>query len=300
MQLLVIGPTQSIESDESRARRALQAAGVERYTVLTPMLGEGKFAAALRIWRESKKIEFDTVSAQDPFFIGHLAWHIARGRGARLNIQVHADLDAQPWWRCAWAKVQLKRADSVRVVSQKIKQQVERIGVHAPIQVLPLYIDVSRFKNIVRTPERTLLWIGRFEREKDPFCALEVIKQIPDAKMVMLGAGSLGKKLKEKAKNLPVEFPGWQDPLPYLARAGVVLNTSPAESFGVSMVEALAAGVPVVASDVGVAKEAGAIVVPQEKLAAAVVDVLNSSTRGELKMHLLTKEQWVKRWKESL
>lgn len=302
MKLLVIGPMQSAlsESPEGLERRALQERQVEGYAVLTPKPGEGKFAAALRMRRESAQIDFDTVSAQDPFFVGHLAWHIARMRGARLNIQVHADLNAQPLWKRAWATFHLRRADSIRVVSQKIKEQALKLGVRAPIAVLPVYIDVSRFKNILRRPERIVLWVGRFEKEKDPIRALDVIKNIPDAKLVMLGQGSMEKKLKEEAKNLPVEFPGWQDPLPYFERAGVVLSTSPAESFGASIVEALAAGVPVVSLDVGAAKEAGATVVPRSDLAQAVTSALSSNMRGELKLKLLNKEEWAAAWRRSL
>ena len=66
------------------------------------------------------------------------------------------------------------------------------------------------------------------------------------------------------------------------------------------MIEALAAGVPVVSPDVGIAKEAGAIVVEREKLAKAVVGVLTSNVKGELKIPMLSKEEWARKWKESL
>lgn len=300
MKLLVIGPAQNTESDESRARRALQEAQVERYAVLTPKPGEGKLAAAVRIWRASAHEDFDMVSAQDSFLIGFIAWRVARRARARFNVQVHADLTAQPWWRHVLAQIVLRHADSIRVVSEKIKEQVEHIGVSAPVLVLPLFVDTERFRSVVRSPERMVLWVGRFEREKDPLRALAVLRQVPQATLVMLGAGSLEHELKRQASGLPVEFPGWQDPLSYLSRAGVLLNTSPAESFGVAMVEALAAGVPVVASDVGVAKEAGAVVVPKEKFAEAVSEVLRNGAGGELRLPLPSRDEWVKLWKQSL
>ena len=62
----------------------------------------------------------------------------------------------------------------------------------------------------------------------------------------------------------------------------------------------LARGVTVVAPDVGVAKEAGAIVVPRSELAEATIRVLQTGERGMLKMRLLTAEVWTREWRESL
>lgn len=302
MKLLVIGPRQSkqAQSPEGRLRQALQAQTVERYVVYTPHAGESSVQAAIRILRETKREDFDMVSAQDPFFVGLLAWRVARRARARLNVQVHADLDAQGALRHVLAQLVLRHADSVRVVSHKIQTQVQRLGVRAPIVVLPLYVDLGRYKAVVRQPERMVLWVGRFEPEKDPLLAIDVIKKIPGAKLVMLGQGSLERILKEKAKGMDVEFPGWQDPLPYLARAGAVLCTSVQESWGLSMVEALAAGVPVVAPDVGVAREAGAIVVPRGELARAVIEALTSGRRGELQISMPDREQWIRQWLATL
>ena len=110
----------------------------------------------------------------------------------------------------------------------------------------------------------------------------------------------LKKELHEQAEGLPVDFPGWQDPLPYLAEADVVLCTSRQESWGASIVESLASGVPVVAPDVGVAREAGAIIATPDTYAERVVEVLERGTRGALKMALLSKQEWAKQWEESL
>jgi glycosyltransferase involved in cell wall biosynthesis len=248
---------------------------------------------------------WDVITAQDPFWRGRLAGHLAWWFGAKLNIQVHTDLDAQPLWRRVFARIQLRHADSVRVVSQKIKEQVLRAGVRTKISVLPVFVDISKFRNIIRQPDdKTILWVGRFEPEKDPGLALEIIKKVPGAKLIMLGKGSLEPILRAHVARCHlatrVEFAGWQDPVPYLTKAAVVLCTSRHESFGVSMIEALAAGVPVVAPDVGVAKEAGATVVPREKLAGAISQVLQSGAQGHLKLRLLTKEEWVRAWRETL
>jgi glycosyltransferase involved in cell wall biosynthesis len=93
----------------------------------------------------------------------------------------------------------------------------------------------------------------------------------------------------------------WQHEMrPYLESADVVLSTSPAESFGASIIEALAAGVPVVSYDVGVAREAGAIIAEKNTIVQKVIEVLTHPRKGELQMTLLTKEAWAKAWSETL
>ncbi len=273
-------------------RFALQRAQVERLEVV--YMGPGS------VWPKIPEGHFDVVTVQDPFWRGLFAWRAARRMGARLNVQVHTSV------LTIFGKYILRKADSVRVVSEKIKKQVEGIGVKAPVRVLPIYIDISKFQNIARQPhdKKIILWIGRFEDEKDPVSAISVLEKVLaagiDVKLIMLGSGSLEKKLKQLAVGLPVEFPGWQDPKRYLAQADVVLSTSKHESYGVSMIEALVASVPVVAPDIGVAREAGAVVVPREKLAETVAEVLKSGQCGELKLQLPDAHEWARRWEASL
>lgn len=246
------------------------------------------------LWPTIPEGHFDVVTVQDPFWRGLFGWFIARRLGVKFNVQVHT---SEVRGLVAWFV--LGRADSVRVVSEKIKQQVS----HPNIHVLPVYVDVERFKHVVRSPEQgMILWVGRFEEEKDPIFALEVLTQVPGAHMVMLGLGSLQHELKTKSGrlNLSVLFPGWKDPAPYLAKAAVVLCTSRHESFGASIVEALAAGVPVVAPDVGIAREAGAIVVPRDNLARAVQKVLEFPVTSSLKLKLLNTQEWQNAWLASL
>ena len=273
-------------------RFALQSSQVEKLDVV--YMGPGN------VWPTVPAGHFDVVTAQDPFWRGLFAWRVARRIGAKLNVQVHTSV------LNVLGKFILRKADSVRVVSEKIKKQVESFGVKAPVRVLPVYIDVSKFQHVVYQPhsQKTILWVGRFEDEKDPLLALSVLEAVRqegiDARLVMLGAGSLEQSLRSRVHGLPVEFPGWQDPVRYLAAADVVLSTSKHESYGASIIEALVAGVPVVSPDVGVAREAGVVVVARPDLARAVAQVLRSGGKGELKMQLLDAQEWAKQWRSSL
>ncbi|MEX0651984.1 MAG: glycosyltransferase [Candidatus Paceibacterota bacterium] len=287
---------------EARARLGLQRGVVEK---LTPVFwGKGSLLPKI-----SNDI-FDVITVQDPFWRGLFALYVARQRNIRLNVQVHADLSAQTFLRRVIAKIVLRHADSVRVVSKKIREQVLSISTKVPVYVLPVFIDIQRFREVtpVLHTQKTILWIGRFEDEKNPKAAIDLLESVQktglDVALVLLGAGSKKESLRERAHNLKnVSFEGWQDPLRYLAHADVVLCTSKHESWGASIIEALAAGVPVVAPDVGIAKEAGAFVVPRENLTSEVIRVLHSGVRGELNAEVLpytSAEEWANKWKETL
>lgn len=90
--------------------------------------------------------------------------------------------------------------------------------------------------------------------------------------------GSGPEKLK-KVKNVVLE--NWVDQetlFSYYKTADIFLSTSLYEGYGMSMVEARAAGCPIVATDAGIAPEIAARVCPvgdAECLAVGIVDVLS-------------------------
>lgn len=258
------------------------------------------------IWRSARHGGHSVVTTQDPFWRGLIAWLVARRHNMSLNVQVHADMSGQSFIKRMLGRFVLKRADSIRVVSKRVEEQVKKTCTKARTHVLPIYIDLDRFREIKRLPHErlTILWVGRFEKEKDPVQAVKVLKAVReqgvDAALVMLGAGLQEQVVREAARGLPVEFPGWKPPEEYLNVADVVLSTSLHESWGASIIEALAAGVPVVAPDVGIAKEAGAIVVKRSDLANAVAEVLHDKPQSELKITFLDREEWAIKWKETL
>jgi glycosyltransferase involved in cell wall biosynthesis len=304
MKVLMISGDKRLleESSEAHARLELQRGRVDQLDVFVwPQVHSVR-----EIIKAAQANHYDVITVQDPFWRGLIAWRIARKTGAKLNLQVHTNLSAQSFYRRLMAYFLIRRADSVRVVSENIREQVQSVNVKIPILVLPIYVDISHFQFLIPKShsQKTILWIGRFEREKDPSYAVRVLKKVRakgiDAKLIMLGAGSFELALQRLAEKLPIELPGWQDPAPYLQIADVVLCTSRHESWGASMVEALAAGVLVVAPDVGVAREAGAIISKMSELGDAVIDVLNSNRRGKLKISILGADEWAKRWRETL
>lgn len=289
---------------EARERLALQQSAVERLDVFVWPQAHSLWA----IKRAARLQKYDVITAQDPFWRGLVAWKLARWYGVRLNLQVHADLKGQSLFRRSLARFLLRRADSIRPQSERVAIEVRQLGVKGSITILPVFIDTNRVTGVPRAHHpyfvKTILWIGRFEEEKNPMRAISVLREVRnqnvDAGLVLLGSGSLEKDLRAAAKGLPVEFPGWQEPAKYLAMADVVLSTSPYESYSASIVEALAAGVPVVSRDVGVAEEAGATVVSDAGLATAVADALATDRHAELKLKILPAKEWAQAWRQSL
>ena len=107
--------------------------------------------------------------------------------------------------------------------------------------------------------ETLFLHVGSFERIKNHTGLLKIFKilreEIPDSTLVMVGDGSNRRNIEEEAKKLKlvdrVRFEGHQlDPWPYYFASNVFIFPSLSEGYGNVLVEAQAAMLPVVASDI--------------------------------------------------
>lgn len=127
------------------------------------------------------------------------------------------------------------------------------------------------------------LWIGSFDARKLPLWAIEawrdVLKHVPKARLIMLGGGPLWEDAKRLAKTLPpgsIELPGpVEGPEAQLLNAQILIHTGVREGIPGSIIEAVNAGIPVVAFDIGAVSEAvvhgktGYLTAPQDKSAFA-------------------------------
>ncbi len=141
------------------------------------------------------------------------------------------------------------------------------------------------------------MFVGRLEHVKGPDLALEafafIAKAEPAARLVFAGEGALREALQHRATALGltdrVEFLGYvSDPASRLAEAAVVIVPSRNEGFGHALLEALAAGRPVVAAAVGGVPDLlrdgsnGLLVPPEDPdaLARAVLRILREPEFG--------------------
>uniref|UniRef100_A0A7V4FG06 Glycosyltransferase n=1 Tax=Fervidobacterium pennivorans TaxID=93466 RepID=A0A7V4FG06_FERPE len=143
-----------------------------------------------------------------------------------------------------------------------------------------------------------ILSVSRLEYEKGIDVLLKAFKivknQIPKAKLTILNTGSYEEKLKQLTQELnledDVEFLGWQDnPYKYMHHADVVVLPSRREGFPNTLLEALACGAKVVATDcptgpaemIGKDEEYGwlAPVDNPEKLAEKIIEAITSNKK---------------------
>lgn len=236
----------------------------------------------------------DAVSAQDPFETGLVALTVSRTLKIPLHVQVHTDflspeyakLSLMNRVRIVIAGLVLRRANRIRVVSSRIKDSIERkYGIKSPITVLPIFADVKKFADAQASDElrarfarftTKFLFVGRLEKEKNPCLAVGAFADaaIADSCLIVIGSGRERARVvayaKERGVSDRVFFEGELDAVPYVALASALLVPSKYEGYGLTIVEALAAGKPVIATDVGIAKEAGAIVADAAHYAEAL------------------------------
>lgn len=103
--------------------------------------------------------------------------------------------------------------------------------------------------------------LGRLDEQKGYELLVEALARIPDATGVIVGEGSLRAELETRAAALGVgarlRLPGWSDDArSHLPEFDVFVLPSRYEGFPLSILEAMLAGLPVVASDVGSVSEA--------------------------------------------
>lgn len=246
--------------------------------------------------RIARDIPGDVVTVQDPFESG-LAGIFGK-KGRPLHVQLHTDMFSHEFargtnrFRLLIAPHVLSRATRIRTLTQSLKEKIQAMyHPKAEISALPIFIDTQKFRNLSHKQhsrfKTVLLWVGRFEEEKNPELALlsfaEARKGHNNVGLIMLGNGSQEISLKRMAGKLKieewVEFPGWQEPANYLQEASLLLVTSKYEGYGRQIIEALASGVPVLSTNVGVAREAGAIVTSKKEFAPSLNEWIKKGPR---------------------
>lgn len=125
-------------------------------------------------------------------------------------------------------------------------------------------VDLKRIKPRVSTSLRDIpkmIFVGRLEQQKNPEFLLRCLAPIKQPwELTLVGEGTLSPKLKSLAEELKIaprlRFLGLRTDVPdLLAQHDFFLFPSLWEGFGLSVVEAAAAGVPVLTSDLPVLRE---------------------------------------------
>ncbi len=167
----------------------------------------------------------------------------------------------------------INQSDEVTAVSTYLKDKtLDAFSIQKNIQVVPNFVDLTRFKpatdlrlknRFASDGEKIICHISNFRKVKrigdivHTFFGMQ--KQIP-CKLLLVGDGPERTGLEDLVRELGIAhkvlFLGRQDAVEdILAITDLFMLTSDHESFGLSALEAMACGVPVISSDAGGLKE---------------------------------------------
>jgi glycogen(starch) synthase len=182
-------------------------------------------------------------------------------------------------------------ADRIITCSAFMRAEVQHVfGLPASsVEAIPNQVDLAGFRTAVSngpatTP--TLLYAGRLEYEKGVQILLRAVqllaRRLPSVRLRVVGRGTYDVELERLAGRLGltgrVRFDGWVEAgrlRELYAATEVVVIPSLYEPFGLVALEAMASGIPVVASDTGglpeliEAEESGILVPPGDHVALA-------------------------------
>lgn len=277
---------------------------------------------AYRIARQiMRQHPVDMVTTQEPFATGLVGWLLKKRFGLPLDMQNHSSFFNNPLWIAErplrnrllhWlGKRLIHAADTHRVVNDHEKQQYlamnipdERVVVlpsptHVELFTIPLAPEATRAQRAalgIAPDAPVILWVGqpvafkRVDRLLDAF--ILVRQELPAARLVMVGDFSNRPQFVKRAAAEDVIFPGRvaHDDLPLYYQLGTVYaHSSHYEGFGRVLVEALASGIPVVATRAGgpsaiVRHETTGLLVEHtpEALADALLDLMRDPVRARV------------------
>ncbi len=211
----------------------------------------------------------DVTHLQSPYPMGELAW-LAAGRHP-LVVSYQSDIVRQRLLGALWApwlRLVLARAD--RVIASNphyVDSSAFLRRVRAKVSVVPIGVDVERFAGGDRRAGRarfgerpTVVFVGRLRYYKGLPVMLEALRELPGVQLVIAGSGPNLRTLAEMSLDLGVAAQvTWvgdvaDAELPDVLAAGdvfVLPSTHRSEAYGIALVEALAAGLPAVTTDLG-------------------------------------------------
>lgn len=207
-------------------------------------------------------------------YAGYMAKKMLHEEGIELPIvtTLHGTditlVGSHPFYKTA-VTFSINKSDAVTSVSQSLKEDTKRLfNTKKDITVIPNFIDLDKYTPTTKNCQRDLLAMP-YERVITHISNFRSVKRIPDvihifhaiqkeipSKLMMIGEGPEREKAEKLCTELNIEnkvvFLGNSNEVnKILCFSDLFLLPSETESFGLSALEAMASGVPVVSSNSG-------------------------------------------------
>lgn len=220
-------------------------------------IGFGAILAARRFGKPLVATYHTFISSEEIFKLAG----VTKGRGTRV-------LKRLTW---EYSKLFYNPCDLVLAPTAGIAEILRKNGIKAPTEVLHEGIRLSEFRLLTETERSALrsryklgqgqaiLFVGRLSKEKGLPLLLQVmalvVERLPKAKLLLVGDGPQKEELKRLAKRLGIEenvfFTGFMAREKILSEGlysacDLFLTVSKFETFGLTVLEAMGSGLPIV------------------------------------------------------
>jgi glycosyltransferase involved in cell wall biosynthesis len=221
--------------------------------------------------------EFDIVHLHSPNPTAELAFKFAPRRTAGI-LTYHADLDrgagaalvhhrvvSTAMHSCRWVLASSERLVNLSPVLSRFRDEQP-----SKLAIVPFGVDTDRFSPTLTErakelrqewgPRPAVLFVGRLRPYKGLSHLIQAMRAV-DATLVIVGDGAERERITQLGKELlgarfVLVSATRDDDLPDYYRAADIFclpSTSSAETFGISVLEALASGLPAVTTEIGTA-----------------------------------------------
>ena len=259
------------------------------------VMGTGGGNKLVQLWRLYQLVrqaviagKCEVITSQDTYFLAFLGYLLARRYHLGLEVQI-LGIEKLNWFRQRLMYFTINHASQVRLLSNSIKHRLQdEFGLaHERMTVVPIFTDVSSLAfdtSSLSDVERAIVSAGTHDFQasygdyfnfvtisrlvpvKNISLQLRAIAQLkakyPDIRLHVVGDGPLRTGLEDLAKELEIGsqviFHGAKygsELSPFFTETDCFVLTSHSEGWGMVVVEAATAGLPVIMTEVGCAGE---------------------------------------------
>jgi glycosyltransferase involved in cell wall biosynthesis/SAM-dependent methyltransferase len=242
-----------------------------------------------RVLRVLKAIQPDVIRSYNPLIAGWFAVQAGRALGCPVVLSLHNDFDLQraverrpvllaQRFLERWC---IERADAVICMTESLVPYARDLGARE-VAVIYNRVHTDKFfpsEEVPAIPPLRILSVSRLVRQKAPDVLMRAFAHLPDARLTLIGDGPRREEIEGLAKALGawerVKFipaiPNRDIPQFY-REANCLAIATHFEGFCIPVLEAMASGLPVVASDLPPIREIvgdAGLVVPTTPVAFA-------------------------------